>query len=67
MISLEIPDPFETFVSKKYANAKGAIYDFFGKEWSWHCPCDEVIYAPSRKTLTKTRLYHTRNVCYGGY
>ena len=67
MLSLEIPDPFQTFVTKKYTNAKGAVYDFFGKEWSWRCPCDEVIYAPSRKTLTKTRLYHTRNICMGGY
>jgi hypothetical protein len=33
MINMEIPDPFETFVAKKYANAKGLVYDFFAKEW----------------------------------
>lgn len=64
MISLEIPDPFQTFLSKKYG---GSVYDFFAREWSWHCPCGEDIYAPSRKTLVKTRLFHTRNVCLGGY
>lgn len=66
-MNLEIPDPFQTFVSKKYADAKGSVYDFFGREWSWHCPCGEDIYAPSRKTLIKTRLFHTRSVCLGGY
>jgi len=65
--SYEIPDPFETFVANKYANAKGAVYDFFGREWSFKCACDEAIYAPSRKTLISSRLYHTRNVCLGGY
>ena len=63
----EIPDPFQTFVTKKYANAKGAVYDFFAREWSFKCACNEVIYAPTRKTLTQTRLYHTRNECLGGY
>jgi len=67
MITLEIPDPFQTFVSNKYANAKGSVYDFFAREWSFRCTCDEVIYAPSRKTLTQSRLYHTRNVCLNGY
>ena len=29
--NMEIPDPFQTFVANKYANAKGAVYDFFAK------------------------------------
>jgi hypothetical protein len=66
--SLEIPDPFQTFVAKKYANAKGAVYDFFSGEWSFTCAtCKDDMYAPSRKILTKIRLYHSRNECLGGY
>ena len=65
---LEIPDPFQTFVAKKHANAKGAVYDFFAKEWHMKCGCcKEELFAPSRKILTKIRLYHTRNECLGGY
>jgi hypothetical protein len=68
MINMEIPDPFQTFVTKKYANAKGAVYDFFAKEWYFKCSsCSEDLFAPSRKILTKIRLYHTRNECLGGY
>ena len=64
----DIPDPFQTFVAKKYANAKGAVYDFFAKEWHMKCGCcKEELFAPSRKILTKIRLYHTRNECLGGY
>jgi hypothetical protein len=63
----DIPDPFQTFVAKKYANAKGYGYDFFTKEWSFKCPCKEMLYAPTRKIMTKIRLYHTRNECLGGY
>ena len=33
MINMEIPDPFQTFVAKKYANAKGYVHDFFTGEW----------------------------------
>jgi hypothetical protein len=65
--SLEIPDPFQTFVTKKYANAKGYVHDFFTGEWSYKCACNEMLYAPSRKIMTKIRLYHTRNECLGGY
>lgn len=25
------------------------------------------LYAPNKKTMTKIRLYHTRNECMGGY
>ena len=65
---LEIPDPFQTFVANKYANYKGAVYDFFAKEWHMKCGCcSEELFAPSRKILTKIRLYHTRNECLGGY
>ena len=61
--SLEIPDPFQTFVAKKYANAKGYVHDFFTGEWSYEClTCKEDMSAPSRK-----RLFHTRNECTGGY
>ena len=69
MISnLEIPDPFQTFVAKKYANAKGYIYDFFTGEWSYKClTCKEDMSAPSRKIMTKIRLFQTRNECTGGY
>ena len=66
--SLEIPDPFQTFVAKKYANAKGYVHDFFTGEWSYRClTCKEDMSAPSRKIMTKIRLYHTRNECTGGY
>ena len=67
MLTMEIPDPFQTFVANKYDNAKGYIYDFFGREWSYTCTCNQELFAPTRKTMTKTRLYHTRNVCTGGY
>jgi hypothetical protein len=26
-----------------------------------------MLYAPSRKIMTKIRLFHTRNECLGGY
>jgi hypothetical protein len=68
MINMEIPDPFQTFVANKYANYKGAVYDFFAKEWHMKCGCcSEDLFAPTRKILTKVRLYHTRNECCGGY
>jgi hypothetical protein len=66
--NLDIPDPFQTFVTKKYANAKGYVHDFFTGEWSYRClSCKEDLFAPSRKIMTKIRLYHTRNECTGGY
>jgi uncharacterized protein with PIN domain len=66
--SLEIPDPFQTFVAKKYANTKGYVHDFFTGEWFYRClSCNEDLSAPSRKIMTKIRLYHTRNECTGGY
>ena len=68
MISYEIPDPFQTFVARKYANAKGAVYDFFSGEWDYTCgACNESLSAPNKKILTKIRLYHSRNECLGGY
>ena len=64
----DIPDPFATFVAKKYANAKGYVHDFFTGEWSYKClSCKEDLIGPSRKILTKIRLFHTRNECLGGY
>jgi hypothetical protein len=66
--NLDIPDPFQTFVAKKYANAKGYVHDFFTGEWSYKCSaCKYDLYAPSRKIMTKIRLFHTRNECLGGY
>jgi hypothetical protein len=65
--SLEIPDPFDTFVSNKYNGYKGLLYDFFAKEWTFTCVCGEHMFAPTRKTINKTRLYHSRNECLGGY
>lgn len=68
MINMEIPDPFATFVANKYANAKGLVYDFFAKEWYLKAACcGEELYAPNKKTMTKIRLYHTRNECLNGY
>ena len=68
MINMEIPDPFQTFVAKKYAKAKGYVYDCFSGEWYLKTSCcGEELYAPSKKIMTKIRLYHTRNECLGGY
>jgi len=68
MISYDIPDPFDTFVANKYKNSSGLKYDFFGKEWYLKTACcGEELYAPNKKTMTKIRLYHTRNECLGGY
>jgi hypothetical protein len=67
--SLEIPDPFTAFRIAKYAKQKyGARYDFFIGEWDMECgACQEPLNAPTKKILTKIRLYHTRNECLGGY
>ena len=68
MTVYDIPDPFQTFVSSKYKNYIGIVYDFFAKECHMKCGCcKEDLYAPNKKTMTKTRLYHTRNECCGGY
>ena len=68
LTSFEIPDPFQAFVERKYANFKGMRYDFFAREWTGQClSCGEELYSPSKKEYTKNRLYHTRNVCIGGY
>ena len=68
MINLEISDPFDVFVANKYKDFKGLVYDFFNKEWHTKCGCcKEDLYAPNKKTMTKIRLYHTRNECLGGY
>ena len=67
--SLEIPDPFTAFRIAKYEKQKyGARYDFFSGEWDMECgACQEPLNAPTKKILTKIRLYHTRNECLGGY
>lgn len=60
-----IPDPFQPI--RKYKK-KYVFYDRSAREWWMNCGCcDEKLYAPSRKTLVRTRLYHTRNICLGGY
>ena len=64
----DIPDPFQTFVAKKYQNYKGYLYDFFTGEWEFNCLCcSEILNAPTKKIMTKIRLYHSRNECTGGY
>ena len=68
LTNLQIPDPFQTFVAKKYQHYKGYLYDFFTGEWSYTCStCNELLDAPSKKIMTKIRLYHSRNECLGGY
>lgn len=68
MISYEIPDPFEKFIERKYANSKAMRYDFFAREWTGYCGCcNKELYAPNKKDFIKNRLYHTRNECLGGY
>ena len=68
LVSMEIPDPFTTFRAKKYAQAKGYRYDFLSGEWDMKCGCcKEPLSAPTKKIMTKIRLYHTRNECLGGY
>ena len=68
MVNMEIPDPFQDFLEKKYANYKGARWDFFAREWSFACGCcKEPLFAPTKKIMTKIRLFHTRNECLGGY
>ena len=69
LYNLEIPDPFTAFRIAKYAKQKyGARYDFFSGEWDMECgACQEPLNAPTKKILTKIRLYHTRNECMGGY
>jgi hypothetical protein len=66
---MEIPDPFTAFRIAKYAKQKhGARYDFFSGEWDMDCgACGEPLNAPNKKTLTKIRLYHTRNECLNGW
>jgi hypothetical protein len=66
--NLEIPDPFAIFVANRYNGYKGIVRDFFTGEWYMSClSCDEDLFAPSRKIMTKIRLYHTRNECLNGY
>jgi len=68
MKSYDIPDPFQEFVKQKHLNSTGHRYDFFAREWHIQCGCcKEDLYAPTKKTMIKTRLYHTRNLCLGGY
>ena len=66
--NMEIPDPFQTFVAKKYSNAKGYVYDYFSGDWYLKTSCcGEELYAPTKKIMNKIRLYHTRNECLNGY
>lgn len=68
MINMEIPDPFANFVARKERRSKGFIYDWFAGEWSMNCGCcGQLICAPTKKTIIRTRLYHTRNECLNGY
>ena len=68
MITMEMPDPFTTFRTKKYDQTVGLRYDFLSGEWDMKCrSCNEPLSAPTKKIMTKIRLYHTRNECLGGY
>jgi hypothetical protein len=68
MINMEIPDPFQTFVINKYSKVNGYGYDFFAQEWYYKCStCSEDLSAPTRKIMTKIRLFHTRNECLNGW
>ena len=68
MISLEIPDPFMDFVKQRDRNRSSLCYDYFAREWSARCGCcKEELFAPTKKIMTKIRLYHTRNECTGGW
>lgn len=43
-------------------------YDFFGREWQGVCACcKEELFAPTKSEYIANRLYHTRNICLGGY
>jgi hypothetical protein len=65
---MEIPDPFTVFRINKYSKSTGYRYDFFSGEWDYDCACcGESLSAPNKKTMTKIRLYHSRNECRGGY
>lgn len=69
LTSFEIPDPFTEFRIAKYEKQRGGLrYDFFSGEWDMEClACGEPLNAPNKKTMTKIRLYHSRNECLGGY
>ena len=58
MMNMEIPDPFATFVAKKYKDYKGSIYDFFTGEWLLKCgACGEPLCAPTKKILNKSMFF----------
>ena len=69
LTNFEIPDPFTEFCIAKYEKQKGSLrYDFFSGEWDMNCYCcGEYLSAPNKKTMTKIRLFHTRNECLGGW
>jgi hypothetical protein len=48
--------------------SKWMWYDFFGREWQGFCACcKEELFAPTKSEYIANRLYHTRNICLGGY
>lgn len=65
----DIPDPFTEFRIEKYKRQNAPLqYDFFAKEWHMKTACcGEELFAPNKKTMTKIRLFHTRNECLNGY
>ncbi len=43
-------------------------YDFFDRFWYGFCAsCGTDLGAPTRSDFIANRLYHTRNICGGGY
>ena len=68
MVQNDVLYPFEEFVINKNKTLKGYIYDYFGKEWYYQCPsCSLDIYAPGKKSIQKTKKYHFKEVCGGGW
>ena len=48
--------------------SKWMWYDFFGREWNGFCAsCNQELHAPTKSEYIANRLYHTRNICGGGY
>ena len=48
--------------------SKWMHYDFFAQEWNGHCACcGQELFAPTKSEFITNRLYHTRNICLGGY
>jgi hypothetical protein len=48
--------------------SKWMYYDFFDRFWYGFCAsCGIDLGAPTKADFIANRLYHTRNICGGGY